>query len=92
MIAYQDLIYFIELTETLNFSRAAERCGITQPSFSAAIKRLEAFAPAFKDEIYLVYRHENKNTEAVREVAAKIKSMTISRSTPSNLFVGVEAG
>lgn len=36
-----ELIYFVELTNTLNFSRAAERIGISQPSLSAAMKRLE---------------------------------------------------
>jgi len=36
-----DLSYFVELTETLNFSRASERIGISQPSLSTAIKRLE---------------------------------------------------
>ena len=41
-ISLDDLTYFIELTGTLNFSRAAERIGIAQPSLSAAIKRLES--------------------------------------------------
>jgi len=36
-----DLMYFIELCNTLNFSRASERIGISQPSLSTAIKRLE---------------------------------------------------
>jgi LysR family transcriptional regulator, cell division regulator len=36
-----ELIYFIELANTLNFSRASERIGISQPSLSSAIKRLE---------------------------------------------------
>jgi LysR family transcriptional regulator, cell division regulator len=36
-----ELIYFIELARTLNFSRASERIGISQPTLSAAIKRLE---------------------------------------------------
>ena len=36
-----ELIYFIELSNTLNFSRASERIGISQPSLSAAVKRLE---------------------------------------------------
>jgi DNA-binding transcriptional LysR family regulator len=39
--AYSDIVYFIEAAQTLNFSRAAERLGITQPTLSAAIKRLE---------------------------------------------------
>ncbi len=39
--AYSDLVYFIEVSNTLNISRAAERLGITQPSLSLAIKRTE---------------------------------------------------
>ena len=41
-ISLNDLTYFIELTDTFNFSRAAERIGIAKPSLSAAIKRLES--------------------------------------------------
>lgn len=36
-----DLRYFLEITETGNISRAAERLGISQPSLSLAVKRLE---------------------------------------------------
>jgi DNA-binding transcriptional LysR family regulator len=36
-----DLQYFIEVTQTLNLSRAAERLGIRQPSLSLALQRLE---------------------------------------------------
>lgn len=39
--SFTDITYFLEVTETHNISRAAERLGITQPSLSAAIKRLE---------------------------------------------------
>jgi len=38
---YSDLVYFLEVSNTLNISRAAERLGITQPSLSLAIKRTE---------------------------------------------------
>ena len=34
--------YFLALSETLNFTRAAERCNVAQPSLTAAIKKLEA--------------------------------------------------
>jgi LysR family transcriptional regulator, hydrogen peroxide-inducible genes activator len=33
--------YFLALCGTLNFSRAAEMCNVTQPAFSRAIQRLE---------------------------------------------------
>ena len=36
-----ELTYFIALAKTLNFSRAAELIGISQPSLSLAIQRLE---------------------------------------------------
>lgn len=36
-----EIAYFIELADTLNFSRASERLGITQPSLTVAIQRLE---------------------------------------------------
>ncbi len=37
----QELKYFLELSSTLNFSRAAERLGITQPTLSLSMKNLE---------------------------------------------------
>ena len=36
-----ELTYFLELSQSLNMSRASERLGISQPSLSLAIKRLE---------------------------------------------------
>ncbi|MBI2608525.1 MAG: LysR family transcriptional regulator [Deltaproteobacteria bacterium] len=37
----QDLKYFIEVSKTLNLTRASERLGISQPSLSVSIQRLE---------------------------------------------------
>lgn len=41
MASPSDLIYFIEISNTLNLSRTAKRIGISQPSLTLAIKRLE---------------------------------------------------
>ncbi len=35
-----ELEYFLEVTNALNLSRAAEKLGMSQPSLSLAIKRL----------------------------------------------------
>src|SRR5690348_5585648 len=40
-ISHSDLLYFVEVAQVGNISRAAERLGITQPSLSAAMQRLE---------------------------------------------------
>lgn len=39
---FSDIKYFQEVCKTKNITRAAERLGITQPSLSAALKRLES--------------------------------------------------
>ncbi len=36
-----EITYFVEVAQTLNISRAAERLGVSQPTLSLAIKRLE---------------------------------------------------
>lgn len=39
---FQQVRYFVALCETLNFTRAAEQCNVTQPSLTRAIQALEA--------------------------------------------------
>jgi DNA-binding transcriptional LysR family regulator len=37
----QQVRYFVALAQTLNFTRAAEECNVTQPALTRAIKQLE---------------------------------------------------
>lgn len=41
MPSQSELIYFLEVSQTLNVSRASERLGVSQPTLSLAIRRLE---------------------------------------------------
>ena len=40
-VQFNQITYFLRSCDTLNFTRAAETCHISQPSLSAAIKKLE---------------------------------------------------
>ena len=37
-----EIRYFLAVCDTLNFTRAAERCNVSQPSLTRAIQKLEA--------------------------------------------------
>jgi len=64
--------YFIALCRTLNFTRAAEQCNVTQPSFTRAIQRLE-------EELggALLFRERNLTqlTELGREMRPHLEAM-----------------
>lgn len=38
----QELTYFVELAQTLNMSRSAEKLGVTQPTLTTSLKKLES--------------------------------------------------
>jgi DNA-binding transcriptional LysR family regulator len=64
--------YFITLCRTLNFTRAAEQCNVTQPAFTRAIQRLE-------EELggALLFRERNLTqlTELGREMRPHLETM-----------------
>jgi DNA-binding transcriptional LysR family regulator len=64
--------YFIALCRTLNFTRAAEQCNVTQPAFTRAIQRLE-------EELggALLFRERNLTqlTELGREMRPHLEAM-----------------
>ena len=43
MINIKALHYLIALAECLNFSRAADRCAVTQPTLSIQVRKLEEY-------------------------------------------------
>ncbi|MFK7993754.1 MAG: LysR family transcriptional regulator [Granulosicoccus sp.] len=94
----QQIRYFLALSEDLNFSRAAERCGVSQPSLTRAIKRLEEELGA-----QLIRRERNRThlTELGRRIKPRLEqalSLTeiarndaedFSRMSNASLAVGV---
>lgn len=67
-----ELLYFIELSNTLNFSRASERIGINQPSLSAAIKRLER---SVGTELFIRDKHKVILTQAGKNLLSHAKQL-----------------
>lgn len=73
MVSPIELNYFIEVAHSLNLSRAAERIGISQPSLSTAIKRLETSIGTT-----LLIRHKKgvSLTQAGKQLLAHSKQLT----------------
>ncbi len=73
--AFTDITYFIEVAQTQNISRAAERLGITQPSLSSAMKRLEDSVGA---TLFIRGRTGVQLTKAGKELLGKGRLLLLS--------------
>jgi len=73
--SFTDITYFMEVAETQNISRAAERLGITQPSLSSAVRRVE---DSLGLELLLRSRTGVKLTKAGQEFFVKSRSLLVS--------------
>ncbi len=85
MISSNDLTYFLEVAHTGNLSRAAERIGISQPSLSLSIKRIEQelgldILIRTKRGVYLTKsgKHLLKHARQMQEYWQQIKNEAIS--------------
>jgi DNA-binding transcriptional LysR family regulator len=67
-----ELAYFIEVANTLNLSRASERLGISQPSLSIAIKKLET---SIGTELLLRHKRGVTLTQAGKQLLAHTKKL-----------------
>jgi len=93
--------YFVTLCESLNFTRAAEQCNVTQPAFSRAIQRLEA---EFDGQLLSRARHMTRLTRLGRDIlpyltammnaadAATEVALARRKREPSNLRIGLAPG
>lgn len=60
-----ELEYFLEISNSLNLSRAAERLGISQPSLSLALKRLEKTVGT---ALFIRHKHGVSLTQAGKQL------------------------
>lgn len=67
MASQAELKYFLEVANTRNLSRASERLGISQPSLSAAIKRLE---DSVGTELFIRHKKGVTLTQAGKQLLA----------------------
>ncbi len=90
--------YFVALAETLNFTRAAERCNVSQPSLTRAIKLLEdeMGGPLFNRERNQTHLTELGRTtephlrELLRQAqAARLRARDFAQLRAASLKLGV---
>lgn len=67
-----ELKYFLEIAHTGNFSRAAERLGVTQPALSQAVQRLEK---SFGSPLFVRTRTGVQLTRSGQKLAARGKRL-----------------
>ncbi|EKD53852.1 MAG: transcriptional regulator (LysR family) [uncultured bacterium] len=72
MASQAELRYFIEVANSLNLSRASERLGISQPSLSVAIKRLEG---SIGTELLIRQKRGVALTQAGKQLLAHAKQL-----------------
>lgn len=67
-----DLRYFLEISQTLNVSRAAERLGVSQPTLSVSIRRLE---DSLGTELLIRTKTGVRPTHAGEKLAAQARQL-----------------
>jgi len=67
-----DLEYFLEVSKTLNISRAAERIGISQPTLTQSIRKLESSVGA---ELLIRTRTGVRLTKAGQRISGQVLSL-----------------
>lgn len=67
-----ELEYFLEVANTLNLSRASERLGISQPSLSLAVKRLEESVGA---ALFVRHKHGVSLTQAGKQLVLHARQL-----------------
>ncbi|STX29939.1 putative Transcriptional regulator, LysR [Legionella beliardensis] len=67
-----ELEYFLEISKVLNFSRASERLGISQPSLSLAMKRLEQ---SLGTMLFVRHKHGVSLTQAGKQLVLHTRQL-----------------
>jgi LysR family transcriptional regulator, hydrogen peroxide-inducible genes activator len=93
--------YFITLCRTLNFTRAAERCNVTQPAFTRSIQRLEdefggalIFRERSRTQLTEFGRAMRPHLEAMLDAADAARALADAKHArmPTSLKIGLGPG
>jgi DNA-binding transcriptional LysR family regulator len=86
-----EIRYFLAMCDALNFTRAAERCHVTQPALTRAIQKLEA---EFGGLLFSRERNRVHLTELGRLVQPNLEdalSRTVTAKTEAGRFLRLES-
>ena len=87
---FHQIRYFLAVAETLNFTRAAERCGVSQPALTRAIHRLEEElgGPLFRRERN--HTHLTELGRVMRERLSQVSDQAQAAKAMARQVLGLE--
>ncbi len=89
LLELHQIRYFLAVSRTLNFTRAAEECYVAQPSLTRAIKLLEA---ELGDELFRRERNLTHLTEFGRRMLPLLRQCYDSAQAAKNLASAIKRG
>lgn len=93
-MSIRSLRYFIALADCLNFTRAAERCSVTQSTLSIQLRKLEAYLGVTlfeRDRTHVALTDEGRKVLRLAKVTVRAADRMVAVSRRASQHAGAAA-